>query len=504
MKNKIFLFWAFAFCVWAQPIFSQQFPHDDSYNLERLKQHLNSATQRSGETAFIPIRFHVVADDNGVQPVPYTYLLDLLCNINQTFAPQNMVFFMQNDNNSPFDLMKNTTLTNYQNKLTNPIIVSNNKKDAINIWFVNSIKEDDATIGSISGFYAPKEDYLLVQRTGDISSPFYTVIHELGHYFGLVHTYHGWDPYFNWFKTKSGSVVKVDKTFTNSTIPIECKNGSNCSQSGDFLCDTPPDYVIGFMANGCVEPNFKVIDPCGDTLKIVNNNYMGSFSSCANFVFSPMQYKVMETDLFSPKRANLLKNSVSTAAKIDSSTNLLTPTNNVTTKFFDPVEFDWSDVGNANYILEISKNANFTIKTAVFTTKSNATVNGLSKNSTYYWRVLAFHPLFGTCVVGKTMSKTQKFITSSSVLAEKNVLDENKIKIYPNPIGSNQSLNIELTSDESLSLSYEILSIQGQKLFQQKITLQQGENNFTIPTQNLSAGIYFFKIDHQMFRFIVE
>jgi hypothetical protein len=142
MKNAIYsLLVAILFCSLTQSIVAQQSIHDDSYNIERLKQNLNSAALRSGGAIFVPIRFHVVAEDNGTPPVSYAYLLDLLCNINQVFAPKNIIFYMQNEANSPFDLIKNTNLTNDQVDQLNPLILSKNKKDAINIWFVKTIKE---------------------------------------------------------------------------------------------------------------------------------------------------------------------------------------------------------------------------------------------------------------------------------------------------------------------------------------------------------------------------
>jgi Secretion system C-terminal sorting domain len=312
------------------------------------------------------------------------------------------------------------------------------------------------------------------------------------------------DTNYEWYKVKSGSVVKVDSTFAFGKSKIECKNGSNCSKAGDLICDTPPDYGYGlYIDSGCVEPSFKIIDPCGDEIKITNNNYLGSFESCSNYVFSPMQLSIMEKDLLSPKRAALISNNITTIAKVDTFTNLLSPLANATTIFADPVEFDWEDVPNANYTLEISKYSDFSQKTSIFSTKSDAKVNGLLPNTNYYWRVLSFHPLFGTCNSSKAMSKTQKFKTSF-VLADNTLSTTHHIKIFPNPILANQDLNILLMSNETTKMTYEVFTVQGQKIYQNDLLLEQGENRVAIPTQSFMKGIYFLKIDQQTFRLIVD
>ena len=57
-----------------------------------------------------------------------------------------------------------------------------------------------------------------------------TIIHEFGHYFSLFHT-HG--P-------------------TNSAITTELVDGSNCTTSGDELCDTPADPNLSGNVTNCL------------------------------------------------------------------------------------------------------------------------------------------------------------------------------------------------------------------------------------------------------------
>jgi len=91
------------------------------------------------------------------------------------------------------------------------------------------------------------------------------LMHELGHTFGLLHT----------FETKYGT-EKVD--------------GTNCDTSGDLICDTPADPGIP-VDNNCV---FKYDEPDlnGDYYKTEIGNYMSHFF-CAHCYFTTEQYEKM-------------------------------------------------------------------------------------------------------------------------------------------------------------------------------------------------------------------
>lgn len=92
-----------------------------------------------------------------------------------------------------------------------------------------------------------------------------TLSHELGHFFGLQHTF-----------------GKKADPYTTTELP----DGSNCLESGDFICDTPADPN---------EEN-KRCDDSQNTLKIFNphtDNYMSYYPSPCKKRFTQQQKELM-------------------------------------------------------------------------------------------------------------------------------------------------------------------------------------------------------------------
>ena len=94
------------------------------------------------------------------------------------------------------------------------LLVKNKQERRINMVFVEHIDTNSMT--SVAGFAAGSGirtnagGVAIIKGTGPM-----TIAHELGHYFGLLHTFEG-----------NG---------------IELVDGSNCETEGDQICDTPAD-----------------------------------------------------------------------------------------------------------------------------------------------------------------------------------------------------------------------------------------------------------------------
>jgi hypothetical protein len=93
-----------------------------------------------------------------------------------------------------------------------------NKADGINIFF--GVQFKDYWGGVASGIPGTT---VFLRRNLDITSN--SISHEVGHCFGLFHTFHGL------CRNEGGCPELVD--------------GSNCDVCGDFVCDTPADPTIG-------------------------------------------------------------------------------------------------------------------------------------------------------------------------------------------------------------------------------------------------------------------
>lgn len=97
-----------------------------------------------------------------------------------------------------------------------------NLKQRINVYYVNKITEPNGVCGfaGLNDIGNVTSSGVVIQKSGTCcATPFKTIIHEFGHYFGLEHT----------FETSHG---------------YELVDGSNCKTAGDGICDTPADPFV--------------------------------------------------------------------------------------------------------------------------------------------------------------------------------------------------------------------------------------------------------------------
>lgn len=147
------------------------------------------------------------------------------------------------------------------------------REDYINIWVVNEIEDNNASSG-IQGFaYFPINNPIdgitmlhnAVGTTGNIKPSTAlnrTLSHEMGHYFGLYHTFH----------------------LTN-----DCISESSCSTQGDRVCDTPPTI----LASSCGSP------ACSGTQQV--ENYMDYTPESCRDMFTQGQKDRMRNTLLTQR-----------------------------------------------------------------------------------------------------------------------------------------------------------------------------------------------------------
>jgi hypothetical protein len=195
---------------------------------------------------------------------------------NIDFAPMNLAFkvcAVKYIENFQYDsLVTKLPPTDKEQQL----YVQYHDSSTINMYFVTKINRGG---GFPAGYaYAPGGKDLVMIRKGSVSDG-KTISHELGHYFGLLHT----------FEIATGAELVNRK--------------SPCSQTGDMLCDTEADpYPKGTELNCEFVSGDK--DASGEFYTPPIGNIMAYYSNLCKCGFTQGQFAIM-TDIYLTKRSYL-------------------------------------------------------------------------------------------------------------------------------------------------------------------------------------------------------
>src|SRR5690606_5247335 len=157
----------------------------------------------------LSITAHIIRKGNGFGGLREDIILTEIDRLNDAFAGTNISFEV-----CTFNYINNDKLYNLV-KYDEGRLITYDIKNTINIYFVNQIKS--AKEGNICGYtYYPTNNLDHVFMAKNCVAGGTTLIHELGHYFGLYHTH-------------------------ESQFGIELVSGANCSKAGDLIRDAPAD-----------------------------------------------------------------------------------------------------------------------------------------------------------------------------------------------------------------------------------------------------------------------
>lgn len=202
----------------------------------------------------IPIQFHVTRTSDGQdQAVSDANILNVLDQLNAAFADINMSFSACGETK----FIDNTGLhTNFDKDADDSKLDQYDDNFVLNFYLVGNLDG----LNGYAKFPEDQIDRVVVEAENALTS---TVVHEVGHYFSLLHTY----------STSRG---------------VELVSGTNCLVSGDLICDTPPDPGERDYFSNC---NYvgTVTDPEDRTYAPDGFNYMGRGQSSCRNRFSAMQ-----------------------------------------------------------------------------------------------------------------------------------------------------------------------------------------------------------------------
>ncbi len=120
--------------------------------------------------------------------------------------------------------------------------------------------------------------------------------------------------------------------------------------------------------------------------------------------------------------------------------------------------------------------------------------NGCTATASY---IVSSNPLVSRVSGGTVLpSAVPPCPTAQTSLSEQS---QSEISVYPNP--ANEEVVVQLTTSLKSDAQLSLFNQQGKKM--ESVTFQEGERTKTIPTKNLSDGLYFIKIGNSLTKKII-
>lgn len=474
---------------------------DQLISRERLRENKTAivdgtlpVSDRNGAVTYVPIHFHLVGNAAGTGKQKERFVLDQLCQLNESYAAMDVQFYLDaHPTYGLFDLSINND--NVYDEQSNTFIMQNRRNlNAVNVFVVNSIP-NNGSLGTVLGRYVPQNDWLLVIKSQINGNGNGTLDHELGHYFSLQHTFIGYET--NPFDSSDPTWPIAPVIAPLGGYTTERMDGSNAATAADEIEDTPPDYNFGFGADAtnCAQYALGAKDPLGVLVDPMENNFMGYFIGCDDYAFTPGQMDVVNADIQSPQR-NYLDNTFTPAAtSITTPTDLLiAPIGGETTQYFDNVLLQWNTVAGATkYLIEIDITTSYSTPNYKYfiTDGTSLVVESLLSNKSYYWRVRPFNE-YATCAIAR--QQTFKTPLTSNI---NEVEGLSSWQVWPNPVQEAQNVNVAIQAEIDFEANINVFDAIGRRVQGlQGVRINSGLNNITLSTESMPNGLYFIVLDN--------
>lgn len=336
---------------------------------QRDKSHL---THKSLNPVTLPISYHIVGMDNGTGYYGLNELFRSHCELQSLYDNANITFYIHEivyiDN------------TNYYNGQNSYGLFQQNNPNTINVYIVDNM---DGVCGYSfvpqpydgGGWPGPNRGGLMLQK-GCMQVNNTTYRHEMGHYLNLPHTFYGWEG-----EPTPNNTQNAPNTINGSTV--ERANGTNCNNSGDGFCDTPPDYISDRWSCSFTR---TFIDPVGNSFDVDDNNFMSySNDGCAQY-FSDDQYAEVNAAA-ATYRPYLLSLTPPPVANLTTITNSF-PIDNAQNLNAQSIVFTWDGQDEAEYYqIQITQNNFINPLFDIVTTDTFYIFENANINTTYQYRI---------------------------------------------------------------------------------------------------------------------
>lgn len=419
---------------------------------------------RSGTILYVPTVLHIVGRNDGTGYVTPSFYLDAFCQLNKDFAPSDIQFYLADS----IHYIQNSAWYEHDDYDGGTDMHTNSQvPNALNCYVVEKA-------AGACAYAAP--GWCIVLKNSCTGVPNHTWAHEAGHYFSLPHTFYGWEG--------EGVNTTVAAPATINGSEVEKLDGSNCTTAGDFICDTPPDYISNrwTCSNG---KSGNILDPNGQTFQVDGGYYMSySNDACMN------KFSLGQTNQMRGFALSSLGSFVSPTPPALQPTGLVTnispaPNDTITTPY--AAQLTWTRDPNATYyIIEVSLQLNFlTTSISRIATDTTYLLTGLQPNKRYNWRVRSYNEMY-TC--SPTTLTPTRFWTAK-IVSTQNTLADTDLMISPNPIAQGQPLQLKWSNINANQATLKVSDLAG-RVLQQSTLLPMQQDQTEIDTALLTAGVY--------------
>ena len=464
-------------------------------------------TSQPRAVSYVPVWFHLVALSDGTGRVAEWKVLDMLCDWNKAYEANGIAlqFYLKG-----FNYINNDAAYNYPRSLTGDNAVRTNKKaDGANIYITNSATAQ-AGQGTVLAYYTNRQyttdpsytnDWIVMikSQVGGGTNAF-TIAHEMGHLFSLLHTFSGWES--QQFVPTAQKLCAPIYASDNVTLTEKHSRGTdgNCADAGDLMCDTPEDYDFGYGYNGCTYAGIAQ-DPTCTPVTPSEKNIMGYFVGCLNNFSGQQKEAITNNYLYDRGRQYLRNLNITPSLTEIGTTNIVAPTYKGTVNGFDNITVSWSPTdGATGYYLEVSSSASYTTNESHFLltgtgtsfniNSANMPAGFLKPDTYYYWRVRGMSSYKNCANFASGI-----FLTTSGTSAVNNIPDVSDFNVYPNPITNSKSVEITLSLEKPLDAVIKIVGLNGQIISQEKKHFDSGFTTDHVDLSNLQNGMFILRIE---------
>lgn len=427
--------------------------------MQMIKDYLssNSAAQKTTNVVdSVPLSIHIVSKTDGSGRYFLDHLLSVLCDLNTRYAPIGFYFYVR----WPIHYINNSSFYDHNYTAGYQMMNQNNVANTANIYFVNDPN-------GACGYYSPAQGADAIAISKGCAGPnSTTVTHELGHYFGLPHTFFGWE---------NGNIPSNPEKVTRGA-------GANCSSAGDGFCDTDADYLSARW--NCPYTGNK-LDQTGVPYHPDSSLYMGYSDDACMSRFSLQQKGAMQFKLAN-SRGYLLQSHATGASVLDT-LRMIYPTD---TLFLNRRLAVWHKVPGAEYyFVSITSGNSLTPRQDTIVADTTLIIDAPMNYNVKYRITVA--PLSSVNVCRATGIKIDFYNTGSTTSVNDLGATTGAIEVFPNP--AHQSATIKVMQVPSGSYRISVLNLSGQEVYTQTLQHAGGETNMSIPTAQLANGLYLLR-----------